>query len=249
MGDVDTVTETGPPAGLATLPVVEVFGPTFQGEGPTAGRPAAFIRLGGCNLSCVWCDTPYTWDGRRFDLRQQITPRDPAAIARTALGHCPSRVVLTGGEPLLHQHSSGWGVLLEALRGVALEVETNGTLAPTPETVEAVALFNVSPKLDHSGDPEARRLKPDVLAVFAALARQGQAIFKIVASGPGDVTEAARMADYLGVPRESMWISPLGTTPEAITAVTAAIADVVAAHHLCLGTRLHVMAWGDTRGH
>ena len=53
---------------MTTLPLSEVFGPTFQGEGPHAGRRCAFVRLGGCNLSCEWCDTPYTWDATRYDL-------------------------------------------------------------------------------------------------------------------------------------------------------------------------------------
>jgi hypothetical protein len=61
------------PAG-ATLPVSEVFGPTFQGEGALRGAGASFIRLGGCNLTCRDCDTPYTWDAARYDLRAELTP-------------------------------------------------------------------------------------------------------------------------------------------------------------------------------
>ena len=44
------------------LRVNEIFGQTFQGEGQTMGKLSAFVRLSGCNLTCVWCDTPYTWD-------------------------------------------------------------------------------------------------------------------------------------------------------------------------------------------
>lgn len=65
---------------MDTLPVAEVFGPTFQGEGPYAGRIASFVRLGGCNLSCSWCDTPYTWDGVRFDLRNELTSLTAEAV-------------------------------------------------------------------------------------------------------------------------------------------------------------------------
>jgi 7-carboxy-7-deazaguanine synthase len=62
-----TPTTTKPP-----LVVSEVFGPTIQGEGPHAGQRAAFVRLGGCNLTCTWCDTAYTWDARRYDLRAEL---------------------------------------------------------------------------------------------------------------------------------------------------------------------------------
>ena len=50
-----------------TLVVNEVFGPTVQGEGPSAGRRCGFVRLGRCNQACTWCDTAYTWDWARYD--------------------------------------------------------------------------------------------------------------------------------------------------------------------------------------
>jgi 7-carboxy-7-deazaguanine synthase len=49
-----------------TLAVAECYGPTFQGEGPSAGRPALVLRLSRCNLACPSCDVPYTWDWARF---------------------------------------------------------------------------------------------------------------------------------------------------------------------------------------
>ena len=58
---------------MSSLVVSEIFGPTIQGEGQYAGQLVAFIRLGGCNLACSWCDTPYTWDASRFDLRNEMT--------------------------------------------------------------------------------------------------------------------------------------------------------------------------------
>ena len=72
------------------LPVSEVFGPTIQGEGPHAGRRVYFVRLGGCNLSCSWCDSAYTWDGETYDLREELTPS-------TAL------------DVLARLHELGWG--------------------------------------------------------------------------------------------------------------------------------------------
>ena len=58
-----------------TLVISEVFGPTVQGEGPTIGRRAAFVRLGRCNLDCSWCDTPYTWDWERYDPKVELHER------------------------------------------------------------------------------------------------------------------------------------------------------------------------------
>src|SRR5262245_52198924 len=58
-----------------SLVVSEVFGPTWQGEGPSIGRRCGFVRLGRCNLACTWCDTPYTWDWERYDPAKELHRR------------------------------------------------------------------------------------------------------------------------------------------------------------------------------
>src|SRR5690606_17108863 len=120
-----------------SLVVADVFGPTVQGEGPSCGRRSSFIRLGGCNLACEWCDTPETWDARRFDLRQTLTRRPVPEIVARALQGDPDLVVITGGEPLLHQRQKGWRALIGALTlaGAEIEIETNGTVPPTAYTI------------------------------------------------------------------------------------------------------------------
>ena len=85
------------------LVVSEVFGPTFQGEGPSTGHRAAFVRLGRCNLTCTWCDTPYTWDWERFDPSVELSRRTVAALLAEIEAMAPEIVVVTGGEPLLQQ--------------------------------------------------------------------------------------------------------------------------------------------------
>ena len=70
------------------LLVAERFGverPTFQGEGPSSGVPALFIRLSRCNLTCTWCDTPYTWDTSRFDVVDEPPGQVPGQVLRGRL--------------------------------------------------------------------------------------------------------------------------------------------------------------------
>jgi organic radical activating enzyme len=90
-----------PPPGC--LWVAELFGPTWQGEGPSAGQRAVFVRLSGCNLDCRWCDTPYTWDWSRYDPAEQSRVMTCDAIRDWALAQDVDLVVVTGGEPLIQQ--------------------------------------------------------------------------------------------------------------------------------------------------
>jgi len=229
-----------------SLMVSEVFGPTFQGEGPSTGRRAVFIRLMGCNLTCKWCDTPYTWDGKRFDLRAEGKRMQVARIIRKISGK-PELAVITGGEPLLHQEQSGWIPLLDELvaHGLKIEIETNGTQLPTTQTEMRVARFNVSPKLAHAGDKEDKRLKYDVLR---ALVVTGAAIFKFVARTASDLDQVERIVERAQIPNELVWIMPEGTDAETLTRGIQTLAPLVVTRGWNLTTRLHVIAYGDRRG-
>lgn len=233
----------------SSLVLSEVFGPTFQGEGPHTGQRAAFVRLGGCNLSCSWCDTPYTWDASRFDLHDELRRTPVEDVLDAVAGMDVPRVVISGGEPLLWQDKPAWDHLLSGLAamGCRVEVETNGTLVPNYFTSAHVEHFNVSPKLAHSGDPHTRRIRTDVLAVFAGMATLDRAAMKVVVETADDVAAAARLAGAVGFPQWAVWVMPQGTTPEALVGRTD-LADAALAHGVNFTTRLHVLLWGEERG-
>jgi len=102
-------------------PVKEIF-ETIQGEGPWQGYPAVFIRLGGCNLRCSWCDTNYT-DGIEILPEKSIVLRANNLCMREKL----ERVVITGGEPFIHNLVPLVRMLLD--QGTQVQIETNGTLS------------------------------------------------------------------------------------------------------------------------
>ena len=77
------------------LPLMEDFY-TIQGEGAYQGSAAYFIRLGGCDVGCVWCDVKESWDASAHPLVEVAEMASRAAATRTAI------VVVTGGEPLMH---------------------------------------------------------------------------------------------------------------------------------------------------
>ena len=228
-----------------SLVVAEVFGPTWQGEGPSLGTRAGFVRLGRCNLACTWCDTPYTWDWDRYDPAVELTRRTIDEIASTVQAMHVPLVVITGGEPLLQQ--SHLPPLLDQLRagGHRIEIETAGTLAPSEEVVTLVDRFNVSPKLANSGNPFDRRLKPSVLLAFV---ESGKASFKFVASSTADLDEIADLVESCGIPSELVWVMPEGTDPTTVVERAKTLADGVLERGWNMTTRLHVLLWGDERG-
>lgn len=99
------------------LPVMEQFY-TIQGEGFNTGRAAYFIRLGGCDVGCVWCDVKESWDA-------DAHPRQTIAALVEAASEYPGRnVVITGGEPLMHNCLPLTKALQEA--GFKTWIETSG---------------------------------------------------------------------------------------------------------------------------
>lgn len=238
----------GPVAALvASLPVSEVFGPVWQGEGPHAGRVCHFVRLGMCNLSCSWCDTPFTWDATRFDVKAESPEHTgPQLAALLPSGRNPGLVILSGGEPLIHQ---GNPALQYALDVAPWEVhaETNGTIAPNAWALARIVHFTVSPKVVFQGDPEKKRLKDAPLRAFAALARNGRAAFKVVVADAEEVDAAARFFDAWDIPTHARWVMPEGVTADAVLTHARDIADAALEHGLNLTLRQHTLMYGTER--
>lgn len=128
-----------------TLQVVSIF-PTLQGEGPFAGHPAVFVRLGGCNLACDFCDTEF----------ETFAPMTIESILKEVTKHTQcDLVVITGGEPLRQEIVPFCELLLSY--GYRVQIETNGTLfRKLPEEVNIVC----SPKM--SGG-QYHPVRPDLL--------------------------------------------------------------------------------------
>ncbi|MFI0420507.1 7-carboxy-7-deazaguanine synthase QueE [Spongiactinospora sp. 9N601] len=227
----------------ARLLVAETFGPTLQGEGPSCGRQAMFIRLSRCNLRCSYCDTPYTWDWDRYDPRHEARWQSVAELAEWVGRNSPRLVVITGGEPLLQQDRLV--PLLDVLLadGRRVEIETNGTIAPALGLVRDGVQFNVSPKLSTAGLAEDHRIVPAALTV---LANTGNAIFKFVATEPADLAEVAELEEQYAL--ASIWVMPEGTTIKVVLDRARQFADQVIARGWNLSLRLQVLLWEAARG-
>ncbi len=141
-----TSLSTSPSTLSSTLPTVETFH-SIQGEGIWTGASAFFIRLAGCEVGCPWCDTKHSWP------MQSHPQREIAALVEEALAAQPFMVVITGGEPLMHDLTH----LCAALRqqGLRVHLETSGSSPLTGE----FDWITLSPK----------RFKPPLDAIYSQI--------------------------------------------------------------------------------
>jgi 7-carboxy-7-deazaguanine synthase len=168
--------------------IIEIF-QSIQGEGPAMGRPATFVRLAGCNLSCEGCDTPL------------VAGRDlvPAELAEAISG---GRVVITGGEPALQREELA--VLVDRLfqKGLELHLETNGTIDIPEELLDKFHYVVVSPKRGSAVELNSWSKRANVHLKFVMGPR----------SWCWSEDELSKIVPTLS--RDRVWIMPFGTDPE-----------------------------------
>ena len=238
------------------LAISEVFY-SIQGEGATMGKPSVFVRLGGCNLMCggmgtqfdgelhngaTWrCDTVEVWMRAKAKPYSEILPDDCLnAIMNDA------HLIITGGEPTMQQER-----VVEFIRyirelvnpNVFVEIETNGTIAPSEELINEVQLFNVSPKLSNSGNDKSQTLNPKAIGVF----NNTNSIFKFVVSNEKDYNEI--MEDYSElVDRDKVYLMPAGESQELLNQTKRYVAELCITEHFNFCTRLHIEIWDQKTG-
>ena len=218
---------------------------SLQGEGASIGVPTVFLRLAQCNLTCSWCDTKYTWDWKSFSFDDEVMELPVEDVEARILSYDRPHLVITGGEPMMQQRALATLVSTLHDRGFFCEVETNGTLAPSPEMVQGVSQWNVSPKLSNSGVDIGKREVPDALRAYSGLEN---AYFKFVIAEPQDVEEVLDIVGRYAVAPDRVILMPEGTERRVIEERGQWVADLCAEHGFRFSTRMHILLWGDKRG-
>jgi 7-carboxy-7-deazaguanine synthase len=225
--------------------IAEVFY-SIQGEGSLVGVPSVFVRTSGCNLRCVWCDTPYTsWRPEGDDQSVEELVRKVTDFGTS------SHVVVTGGEPMIAPQivELTWA-LKEA--GKHITIETAGTVT-APVVCD---LMSISPKLRNSTPHEREdgrwaarhdrlRYQPAMLrTLMAGYAYQ----LKFVISAPEDLSEVEQMVDELAADRARVILMPEGTQRDVVQARGVWLAEICKRDGYRFSPRLHIDLWGDRRG-
>ncbi len=232
------------PYEVRCMKVSEIFY-SIQGEGILAGFPTVFIRLSGCNLRCVWCDTPYTsWNPEGHDMSfDEILAEVRAFNAAHA--------VLTGGEPMIFPDSVE---LTKRLKHASLHVtiETAGTVYQ-PVVAD---LMSISPKLANStprqreggkwaAQHERLRYQPDVLR---RLTSEYPYQLKFVVSAEEDLEEIQQIVHAIGANPSHVVLMPEGTSSETIRERAQWLVELCKRHAFRYSPRLHIDIWGNQRG-
>ncbi|MBT3233705.1 MAG: 7-carboxy-7-deazaguanine synthase QueE [Calditrichaeota bacterium] len=231
------------------LPVCEIFF-SIQGEGRWIGCPAIFIRFQYCNLGCDYCDTKFAWCEEEKNSSILFKPEK---IANDLLSIAPPtrwagdvpHVVLTGGEPLLHQDRLP--VLIDRLRAKGytyFELETNGTIVPNQVMLEKISWWNCSPKLSNSGIPEQLRFNPKVLYTIAKLEN---ADFKFVVSNNNDLEEIQSTFGSL-VKTDQTMLMPEGSDRQTQLTSMDWVIEQCKDRGYRFTPRLHTIAWDNEKG-
>jgi 7-carboxy-7-deazaguanine synthase len=233
--------------------IAEIYS-SLQGEGRLAGTPSGFVRTSGCNLRCVWCDTPFTsW---RPEGVEQSVDEVLAQVAALGVRHA----VVTGGEPLLLAETAELCLRLRR-DGIHVTIETAGTVLPEGADPRLIAdLVSISPKLASSGPPddtpgnwaarhEAARRCDDVLVALMAAPHQ----FKFVIDTPADLAEARDWLDDLAtagaaVDPAAVFLMPQGRTAEELAHAVAWLEPACHRAGFHLAPRHHIAWFGHARG-
>ena len=220
--------------------IAEIFH-SIQGEGSLVGVPSVFVRTSGCNLRCVWCDTPYTsWhpEGDDWTLER----------IWTAVESYPARhVVVTGGEPMIARE------IVDLTRGLRergrhITIETAGTVfAPV-----ACDLMSISPKLANSTPAGEWQDRHDRLRVQPEVVRRLMAEYdyqlKFVIAQPEDMAEVRELVHVFSADAAKVVLMPEGIDSGVLRERSVWLAEICKSEGFRFSPRLHVELWGNRRG-
>lgn len=137
----------------AKIPVLEIFGPTIQGEGRVIGRKTMFVRTAGCDYRCSWCDSAFTWDGSAKEDIKLMTAEEIYNQLKKIGGDRFDHVTISGGNPALIKGIQDLVDLFEE-KQIYTALETQGS--KFQPWMRQINDLTISPK------PPSSNMKPNI---------------------------------------------------------------------------------------
>jgi 7-carboxy-7-deazaguanine synthase len=227
------------------LKISEIFY-SVQGEGTLVGVPSVFVRTSGCNLRCVWCDTPYT------SWQPEGEERSLDSIVDQVNSFGASHVVVTGGEPMIAPQIEELTEELTSRLHQHVTVETAGTV----DANVRCDLMSISPKLANStphtrdngrwaGQHERLRYQPEILRRLIQLYPYQ---LKFVITDPSDLQQVNAIVSEVGASRSRVLLMPEGVDAAMLAERGRWLADIAKREGFRMTPRLHIDLWGNRRG-
>lgn len=236
------------PENESYLEIAEFFYDTIQGEGVFTGHPSAFLRVQHCTQNCWWCDTKAVWRaGNPYSFSELFEMMDNTTIVdKLKKGQ---HLILTGGSPMKQQRA-----LTEFLKAFIkrygfrpfTEIENECTLMPDPKFEELIDVWNNSPKLKHSGNPDKLRYQPKILKYLSELPN---AWFKFVIARESDWEEIkTSFLDPGLIRRDQILLMPLGSDREQLIENREMVVEMSIRESVRYSSREHIVLWDRKTG-
>ncbi|MFJ7859278.1 7-carboxy-7-deazaguanine synthase QueE [Peribacillus sp. NPDC097206] len=241
---------------MSKLPVMEIFGPTIQGEGMVIGQKTMFVRTAGCDYSCAWCDSAFTWDGTGKEDIVHMTAEEIWEELKLKGGKGFSFVTISGGNPGLLKNMAELITLLKE-KNIRIGVETQGSR--WQDWFLDIDELTISPK------PPSSRMKTDfgvlddILSKLSNRRDENQISLKVVVFDEADYQYAKTVhARYPGIPYylqvgndDSVTTDNWQLVSELLGKYEQLINRVIADDELNdvkVLPQLHTYIWGNKRG-
>lgn len=212
---------------------------SIQGEGNVIGMPSIFVRMYGCNLTCSWCDTKYSWVGQKMaEEGIDYARMSSKQILQEISEFDASLVTITGGEPLLQPVEHLIKSLVNA--GYEVLIETNGTIKPSKELRKLVSIWSVSPKTSNAGFSIKYNLE--------WLQNVRDYYLKFVVVNPReDVKEILSFLQQRNIDHSKVILQPDGTNEDYVSALRDLMDFAKEELQLRVLPQLHRLVWGHKR--
>ncbi|WP_431800460.1 7-carboxy-7-deazaguanine synthase QueE [Halobacillus andaensis] len=238
------------------FPVLEIFGPTIQGEGMVVGRKTMFVRTAGCDYSCAWCDSAFTWDGSAKEEVRRMTADEIINDLRETGGDKFDHVTISGGNPALLKNLHE---LIKPLHEHQIEVALETQGSRWQDWFTEIDDLTISPKPPSSKMKTNWEVLDDILNRLSDFERLDHTSLKVVIFNDEDLQYAEYVHQryphipfFLQVGNDDL----AEEQPEQLAAdlltkyewLIDKVMDSSSLNHVRVLPQVHALLWGNKRG-